>query len=96
MKYILDEQGEPVATENLEAWAMWFESSDRTVRKTVIGEVEVSTVFLSLDHRFGGEGPPILWETMIFGGEHDEFTDRYTSRVDAIAGHEAAVKRLQA
>ncbi len=27
----------------------------------------VSTVFLGLDHRFLGEGPPILFETMAFG-----------------------------
>jgi hypothetical protein len=32
----------------------------------------VSTVFLGIDHRFGGEGPPLLFETMIFGGPHDQ------------------------
>jgi hypothetical protein len=27
----------------------------------------VSTVFLGLDHNFGMNGPPILFETMVFG-----------------------------
>jgi len=29
-----------------------------------------------LDHNFLREGPPILFETMIFGGRHDEFLNR--------------------
>ena len=50
----------------------------------------VSTVFLGIDHSFG-EGPPILWETMIFDGPHDQFQERYTSKEEAIAGHERAM-----
>lgn len=43
------------------------------------GAVRVSTVFLGLDH-FGRVGEPVLWETMIFGGAHDGYQARYTSR----------------
>ena len=63
-----------------------------------IGGVKVSTVFLGLDHRFSDsleDGPPVLWETMIFGGAHDEHQERYTSRADAIAGHARAVKMVK-
>src|ERR1035437_632572 len=40
------------------------------VGQTVIGKVNISTIFLHIDHRFG-DGSPLLFETMIFGGEHD-------------------------
>jgi hypothetical protein len=33
-------------------------------------EIEVSTVFLPMNHSFGGA--PMIFETMIFGGEHLE------------------------
>ena len=82
--------GEPVEAELLE-WAAWFETDERIIAKDMIGEVRVSTVFLGLDHSFGS-GPPVLWETMIFGGEHDQYQERYTSGVDAENGHLRAVR----
>ena len=56
------------------------------VDKTERGGVCVSTVFLGLDH--GGDGgPPVLWETIVFGGEHDQDCERYTSQKEAEQGH---------
>lgn len=49
--------------------------------------VEVSTVFLSLDHNFTLEGPPILFETMVFGGQHDHYQRRYRTLGEAKKGH---------
>jgi hypothetical protein len=46
-------------------------------------------VFLGVDHAHLG-GPPVLWETMIFGFENDEYQERYTSKADALAGHARA------
>ena len=37
-----------------------------TVAMDQIGENEVSTVFLGWDHNWSEEGPPILFETMVF------------------------------
>ena len=62
-------------------------------------DVRVSTVFLCMDHGrlFDDDGQPIenpvpvLWETMIFGGEHDQYQERYTSHEDALAGHQRAL-----
>ena len=87
-KYILDVHDQPVACEDVLRWGRWFEGADnqRIVAKTPFGDGEVSTVFLGLDHSFTG-GPPVLWETMIFGGPHDGWQDRYTSRANALAGH---------
>jgi len=46
----------------------------------------VSTVWLGLDHGYGG-GPPLIFETMVFGGAHDEDQWRYPTEVEALAGH---------
>ena len=90
--YILDKRGEPVRVSLME-WGAWLENFDNRVlrQQTVSATVSVSTVFLGADHRFFGDGPPILWETMIFGGAHDQYQQRYTSRKLALLGHGRAV-----
>ncbi len=69
-KYILVDRM-PVPEPDLLKWGRWLESADRRVGETIVEGVRVSTVFLGLDHGWG-EGPPILFETMIFGGEHNQ------------------------
>jgi hypothetical protein len=68
------------------------------VALTIVGEAKVSTVWLGLDHRMtvlDGGGPPIIFETMIFGGPHDEEQWRYSTEVEARAGHELVVAQLR-
>src|SRR3990167_6729920 len=90
-KYILM-AGQPVPCPDLATWAIWLDrSADRLLQRDQIAGVVVSTGFLGLDHRYGGGGPPVLWETMIFGGPHDQYQERYTSREDALEGHQKAV-----
>ncbi|MET4017696.1 hypothetical protein BSZ19_21820 [Bradyrhizobium japonicum] len=55
----------------------------------------VSTVFLGLDHRFVGEGPPLLFETIIFGGEHDLDLSRTSTWEGAEAMHARTVEQLR-
>lgn len=94
-QYILRD-GEPVPVDDVIEWGRWFEGADeeRRIGATDVGDVHVSTVFLGLDHSFG-HGPPLLFETMVFGGEHDEWQDRYSTRTQAEAGHEAVVSALR-
>lgn len=94
MNYIL-EGDQPVATDDILEWARWFEQADRVVAKDEIGKIRISTVFLGIDHNFGNSGPSVLWETMIFGGEHDEYQERYTSRIDAENGHLRVVQLVK-
>lgn len=88
--YILD--GDRIKAVPFGDWAIWFETADRKIARTEIGDVLVSTVFLGLDHSFLPDSPPILFETMIFGGEHDGYQDRYRTIEEAKAGHERAVR----
>lgn len=59
------------------------------------GTVRVSTVFMSLDHQFG-DGPPLVFETMVFGGDQDEFQYRYSTKKQAENGHYQVVDCLAA
>ena len=69
--------------------------AERAVAKTqVTDDVEVSTVFLGLDHAWGF-GPPLLFETLIFGGPYDGEMDRYSTWEQAVAGHERFVAALE-
>jgi hypothetical protein len=90
-KYILEGK-KPKPVDDILEWGKWFETADRHVAQTNLGgDVRVSTVFLGLDHSFGG-GTPMLFETMIFGGEHDQYQERYATWEEAEAGHSQAVK----
>ncbi len=92
-KYILNGH-RPVPCEDLMTWAKWFGTADRTVAKTLIDGVEVSTVFLGLDHRFSN-GPPLLFETVVFGPENEE-CDRYSTWEEAEAGHREMCRMVSA
>ena len=51
-----------------------------------IRDVEISTVFLRTDHAMLSRNP-VLFETMIFGGEHDQYLERYETLEEAQLGH---------
>jgi len=48
--------------------------------------VSISTIFLGVDHAWFG-GPPVLWETMVFGGKDDELQYRFTNEIAALKTH---------
>lgn len=95
-KYILNESGTPVAEPDLMTWAKWFETADRKVAVDQISDAKVSTIFLSIDLSYQQSGPPILWETKVFGGALDQETDRCSgSREQAEAMHARMVQRVK-
>lgn len=87
-KYILE--GQSVVPVDLMTWARWFETANRRVNRTERDGVAVSTVFLGTDHRFTEDGPPLIFETMIFGGPEDQYTDRCSTWDEAVAMHAKA------
>lgn len=95
--YILDKDGNPIVERDVYLWADWFENQElRKVALEKIGDSDVSTVFLGLDHNYNGKGPPILWETMVFGGKLDQEQDRCSgSKEQAEAMHARMVKRVK-
>lgn len=96
-KYILDDNGQPVAEPDLMRWGKWFQTGNRVVAKEQIGEALVSTVFLGLDHNYEDSGPPVLWETLVFGNPLEGEMDRCSgSREQAEAMHARMVERVKA
>jgi hypothetical protein len=81
-----------------ECWAYTQEHGRNfIIDKTHIGDIEVSTVFLSHDHNYGfADTRPILFETMVFGGEWESWQWRYASLAAAKAGHDRVVAALTA
>lgn len=92
--YILDgKEAKPV--KHMLDWAKWFETADRHVNDTCVAEVRISTIFLGLDHNYRSEGPPLIFESMIFGGTFDLECRRYSTWDEAIAGHEELVCQVK-
>lgn len=88
-KYILDADGNPQLEPDLMKWAVWFENADnrRVALDALPNGVQVSTMFLGLDHSFTMQGPPVLWETMVHDGKNWTEQHRYTSLQQAKDGH---------
>jgi len=85
----------PVPCKDSEEWATWYGNHNRTVAKDEFGDAVISTVFLSIGHGFSSNDMPVLFETMVFGGELDEEQDRYCTWEEAEAGHMAMVARVK-
>jgi len=64
-------------------------------KQTVTDNGTVSTVWLGLNHATFPDQAPQIWETMIFGGEYESFTWRYSSREAAWDDHERIVQALR-
>ena len=94
--YILDADGHVKPVTDLLEWAKWFQTAERTIALSGNeGNVWVSTVFLGINHNWFGD-PPILWESMVFGGPSDGDCQRYSSREAALKGHEEMCRRVLA
>jgi hypothetical protein len=91
MRYAVLRGTEVVVTDDVVEWAKSFEKKSRILAKTQVGEIEVSTVFLGIDHGFGGRQ---LWfETMTFGDD-EERQQRYATWAEAESGHIEMVESL--
>jgi hypothetical protein len=85
-------QGEPITQEE---WSALF-ADERHVGDDDIAGVRVSTVWLGLDHSWGLSGPPLIFETMVFGGKFDEWAWRYSTEREAREGHARIVAAVRA
>lgn len=101
-KYRMDEFGN-VEPCTFAEWVFAYSSPKRSriVKQQWVNGCFVSTVFLSIDHRFTLVGPPILFETMIFTRRRgsykklDQFQVRYTNFAEASIGHECVYRAVR-
>lgn len=101
--YILDGHT-PIEEPDLMKWAKWFETGNRIVAKDTadiildgekVGKVDVSTVFLGLDHSFNDNDKPILFETMVFGGKLDQDMSRCSTWGEAEIMHKLMCEKVK-
>jgi hypothetical protein len=86
----------PVPVDDVMDWAKWYETSDRRVDFTELGNgVHVSTVFLGLDHNWFGEHP-LLFETMVFVDGNSVDCERCETWHEAEWQHRMMVAKLKA
>jgi hypothetical protein len=81
----------------LDSLTAWGELHDDVayvhVRATAIGDdVEVSTVWVGLPQAGSTPECPLIFETMVFGGELDEYAWRYATEAEAERGHDVVVE----
>ena len=89
--FVLDERGEPLATDCSE-WERWCEHTDRSVARSVVAsDVVVLTTFSGVDECPSGQ-PPLLFETRVFGGVLDGEDQQHATRADALAEHTRLVE----
>ena len=96
--YMLDDDGNVIATDNVDLWGNFMESGKRQIALTHIGEVMISTVFLGIDHAFMSPGPPVVFETMCFWDGNSALDNemyRYTSKEAALVGHDKMCERVR-
>jgi hypothetical protein len=89
-----DRQGRPM---DQSAWQRRFSDYDyKVVARTAVSGWSVSTVWLGMDLNYAGQGPPVIFETMVFPPEglatEGEYCMRYATEAEARAGHEEAVR----
>ena len=95
MKYYQLNGRDLVEVEDVLEWAEWFENGNIRVAQTdVTPDTTVSTIFMGINRNPGSE-PPLLFETMVFGGELDGLVWRYATYDEAETGHQTAVKEVE-
>jgi|HubBroStandDraft_5_1064220.scaffolds.fasta_scaffold310568_2 hypothetical protein len=79
---------------DIEEWSIHYDDEHRVVAQTGNNQISVSTVFLGINHNFFGGNPPILFETMVFGGRLDYCQYRYYTYEEAVAGHDKVCEEV--
>lgn len=73
-------------------WTRFMDTVDK-VGDDYIGDIHISTVFLGMNHS-SNNGPPVLFETMAFGGgpDYEGYQERYYTYEEALERHKAIVE----
>lgn len=90
-----DRDGQPITAEEWGRLRATYGLAYMRVANTLLLDAEVSTVWVGLDFRFTRPGPPLIFETLIFGSPLDGRCWRYPNEVAALAGHDQAVEDVR-
>ncbi|MCP4607716.1 MAG: hypothetical protein GY845_03225 [Planctomycetes bacterium] len=93
--YYILEGHDVIPCHDMALWTQWLSSADRKVKRENVGESDVSTVFLGVNHAWD-DGPPLVFETLVFDGPLDGEMERYSTWAEAVKGHDEMVERIRA
>lgn len=96
---IHDREGKPITS--MERFALLLADVEyKVVKQEHVGPYWVSTIWVGIDYNFGMGGPPLIFETMVFGDTDDLSMDldchRWTTEQHAREGHEEIVTLIRA
>lgn len=93
-----DRKGNPLTCLD---WGDKFSDREyQVVKQETIGKYLISTVWVGLNMNMFRDGPPLIFETMIFfeqAGNKNElcgYQERYSTEEEALIGHEKAKEEL--
>ena len=93
--YKLDEDKKAVPLGNAFEFAEAIGTQPRFVGEDTLEDVNVTTIFLGIDLGHGRSKKPILFETMILGGNLNGETQRYSTWEEAETGHKTMVELVK-
>ena len=86
----------PVPAKQEEAYRWMMEDDRRRVALAQIGDYSISTVFLVHDHNYFDDGPPLVFETMVFDKDNtDVWMERCSTWDEAEAQHQRAIYNVE-
>ena len=89
-----DRQGQPVTQD--EWWRAFEDPEYQRVALYEEGGYVVSTVWLGLDHSFGEDSPPLIFETLVLRGyDGEELMYRCSTEDEAYEQHARVVSMLE-
>lgn len=99
MRYLLDENKKPYPVSIEEGVKLFDDPAMRIVKSEYLDNenVRVSTVFLGYDGCFmpGHNDKPLFFETMVFGGDYDDYLKRYETYEEASNEHDKIVQMIK-
>lgn len=105
--------GKVIPEPNLFKWAEWFEEAHKKektlIKRTIIENIRISSIFLGLDHDFARVArplpenyQPLIFETMIFDDNKkskiedlNNFQERYRTIEETIKRHNELVETVK-
>lgn len=88
----MTDDGQVIEATVEECGELFEKSEKRRIGITRIGDIEVSTVFLGINHGYG-RVRNVWFETMVFGLD-EEIQVRYETKAQAIEGHLRVVREI--
>lgn len=90
-KYVINADNSVSPMDDFVEWSSRFETDERRIAYTHMADGRVvSTVFLGINHRYFSDGPPLLFETMVFPSEKgfsEEWVERTSTYAKAAESH---------